>query len=242
MKTGSRYFFHIFPYCATSQFQLRRPISNFIRTSIISTETWYGHWCGFRGSFLNRVREPSSVSPPLAKRALAESRRNDSQQFPNRARSRVSRKRDAPACCSARSCDLRRPCAGGRATRRPSSSFLRRTHARPRARFDRPLCLLPVKTQIPAVLRVSPPSRSPVTRDKQCAFTPVNAATSAEAYRCCQPCPRECISLNGPLEGAPVKGSPGGKSVSAARTSTRSLPRFFLFTHPPRHRVPAQQV
>lgn len=34
---------------------------------------------------------------------------------------------------SARSCDLRRPCTNGRAVRRPSSSFLRRTHARSRA-------------------------------------------------------------------------------------------------------------
>lgn len=42
MKIGSRYFFNIFPYCATSQFQPRRPISNSIKTSAILTETWCG--------------------------------------------------------------------------------------------------------------------------------------------------------------------------------------------------------
>lgn len=43
-------------------------------------------------------------------------------------------------------------------------------------------------------------------------------------------CPRECIPVIGPLEGASAKGSAGGKSVSGALTNTPSLPRFFLFT------------
>lgn len=51
-------------------------------------------------------------------------REKASSRSVSKSRSVGLRKRDAPACrCLARSCDLRRPCAGGRAVRRPSRHF-----------------------------------------------------------------------------------------------------------------------
>lgn len=150
----------------------------------------------------------------------------------------AARKRDASACRLARSCDLRRPCAGGRAARRPSSSFLRRTYARPRA----PSALLaspPVTTQTPAR---SPPRSlffsSPITvtlpfvrkreAKRQC------VATLVDPKKCTWVVSHACASRFKPANN-PLEGGIGERKVAVG--TTRSPPRFLLACPPPCHRV-----
>lgn len=135
--------------------------------------------------------------------------------------------------------------------RRPSSSFLRRTHARSRAwiRFSHlahahslirfhPLSHSPV----PRIVSIPPPLPLSIPRPKDQIVRSCEGSEwggreksvirlfSAKIGRLRRYVPvprnricvsRECITVIGPLEGASAKGSAGGKSVSGALPPTR---------------------